>query len=150
MRREYPSAPIPSVGVVVCRGERVLLVLRGQEPSRGKWSIPGGVVEVGETVRNAARREVLEECGLEIEVGDVIDVIDSIVHDEEGKVRYHYTLIDLLATYVRGELMVGSDIDDARWVTEEELTEFDLTKLSLPVIHKALRRRRLDFSTQKD
>ena len=150
MRREYPSAPIPSVGVVVCRGDRVLLVLRGQEPSRGKWSIPGGVVEVGETVRDAARREVIEECGLEIEVRDVIDVIDSIVHDEKGKVRYHYTLIDLLATYVRGELMVGSDIDDARWVTEDELTEFDLTKTTLPVIRKALQRRKLDFSTRKD
>jgi 8-oxo-dGTP diphosphatase len=150
MLREYPSAPIPSVGVVVCKGDKVLLVLRGQEPSRGKWSIPGGVVELGETIREAARREVLEECGLEIDVGDVIDVLDSIVHDEKGSTRYHYTLIDLLATYVGGELRVGSDIDDARWVSEEELTKFDLTKSALPVIRKALKKSKLDFSTEKN
>jgi 8-oxo-dGTP diphosphatase len=147
MLREYPSAPIPSVGVVVCMGDKVLLVLRGQEPSRDKWSIPGGVVELGETIREAGRREVLEECGLEIEVGDVIDVVDSIVRDEEGRTEYHYTLIDLLATYIGGELTVGSDIDDARWVSEEELTKFDLTKSALPVIRKGLRKRKLDFST---
>lgn len=149
MRREYPSAPLPSVGVVVCAEDRVLVVRRGQEPSLGKWSIPGGVVELGETVREAARREVLEECSLEIEVGDVVDVLDSIVRDEKGRVRYHYVLVDLLATCVSGELTVGSDIDDARWVTEEELVELDLTKSLLPVVRKALRRRGLDLPTQK-
>jgi 8-oxo-dGTP diphosphatase len=147
MLREYPSAPIPSVGVVVCMRDKVLLVLRGQEPSRGKWSIPGGVVELGETIREAARREVLEESGLEIEVGDVIDVVDSIVRDEEGRIEYHYILIDLLATYIGGELTGGSDIDDARWVSEEELTKYDLTKSALPVIRKGLRKRKLDLST---
>jgi 8-oxo-dGTP diphosphatase len=146
MLREYPPAPLPSVGVIVCKEDKVLLVLRGQEPSQGKWSIPGGVVELGETVREAARREVREECGVEIDVGDVIDVIDSIVRDAKGKIRYHYTLIDLLATYVGGKLSVGSDIDDARWVSEEELTRFDLTKAALPVIRKALKERKLDFS----
>jgi ADP-ribose pyrophosphatase YjhB (NUDIX family) len=107
------------------------------------------VVELGETVREAARREVLEECSLEIEVGDVVDVLDSIVRDEKGRVRYHYVLVDLLATCVSGELTVGSDIDDARWVTEEELVELDLTKSLLPVVRKALRRRGLDLPTQK-
>ena len=150
MPREYPSAPIPSVGVVVCKGDRVLLVLRGQDPSRGKWSIPGGVVELGETIREAARREVLEECGLEIDLGDVIDVLDSIVHDEEGRIRYHYTLIDLLATYVEGKLRVGSDIDDARWVSEEELTRYDLTKSALPIIRQALKQGKLDLSSQRN
>lgn len=146
MPREYPSAPLPSVGIVVLKDDKILLVLRGREPSPGKWSIPGGVVELGETIREAAHREVSEECGLEIELGDVVDVIDAIVHDEKGEIRYHYVLIDLLATYVRGELMAGSDIEDARWVSEEELTTFDLTKATLPVIRIALRKSKLDFS----
>jgi 8-oxo-dGTP diphosphatase len=141
MRREYPSGPIPSVGVVVCKGDRVLLVLRAQEPSQGKWSIPGGVVELGETIREAGRREVLEECGLDIEVGQVVDVVDSIVKDEGGAIRYHYVLVDLLATSVSGSLVVGSDIADARWVSEEDLLAFDLTESTLPLIQKALRLR---------
>lgn len=139
MRRQYPSAPLPAVGVVVCKADKILLVLRGQAPSHGKWSIPGGVVELGETVREAARREVLEECGVEIEVGEVIDVVDSIVRDEKGTVQYHYALIDLLATYLAGDLTVGSDIADARWVSEDELAGFDLPKPTLLVILKALR-----------
>ncbi len=147
MSREYPLAPRPSVGVVVLKEDKVLLVLRGHEPSQGKWSIPGGVVELGETIREAARREVLEECGLEIEVGDVVDVVDAIVRDDKGAILYHYVLIDFLATSVRGELTVGSDIEDARWASEEELSEFDLTSAALPLIHKALRESKLDFST---
>ena len=107
-------------------------------------------MELGETFREAAHREVLEECGLEIEVGDIVDVVDAIVYDEKRRIQYHYILIDLLATYVRGELMVGSDIEDARWVSEEELTRFDLTKSALPAVRKALRKSKLDFSTQTD
>ena len=140
MRREYPSSPIASVGVVVLKENKVLLVLRGQEPSRGKWSIPGGVVELGETIREAARREVLEECGLDIRVGDVIDVIDAIVRDDKSAVRYHYVLTDLVADCVAGDLKVGSDIADARWVSEDELSEFDMTEPALAVITKALMR----------
>lgn len=143
MHRHYPSHPVPSVGVVVCKGDKLLVVLRGQEPSLGKWSIPGGVVELGETIREAACREVREECGLEIELGEVVEVLDAIVHDDHGGISYHYVLVDLLAGYVAGELSVGSDIDDARWVTEEELTHLDLTKFTLPVIRKALRKRTL-------
>lgn len=149
MQREYPSTPIPSVGAIVLKNDKILLVLRGQEPSRGKWSIPGGIVEPGETFREAVRREVLEECGVEIEVGDVVEVLDAIIRDQDGRVQYHYILIDLLATYVGGKLRVGSDIDDARWVTEEELPGFDVTKGALPVIRKALRKQNLDFSAQR-
>jgi len=140
MRRKYPLTPLPAVGVVVRKGDRVLLVLRGQEPSHDKWSIPGGVVELGESIREAARREVLEECGLEIEVGEVIDVIDSIVRDDNGAIRYHYVLVDMLATYVSGGLKVASDIADARWVSDDELSEFDLTRSALAVIRKGLAR----------
>jgi len=105
------------------------------------------VVELGETIREAARREVLEECGLEVEVRDIVDVVDAIICDEEGRIQYHYILIDLLATHVSGQLVIGSDIEDARWVSEEGLARFDLTKAALPVMRKALRKSKLDFST---
>lgn len=149
MQREYPSAPIPSVGVMVFKDREVLLVLRGQEPSKGRWSIPGGVVELGETIREAARREVLEECGVEIEVGDVVDVLDAVLRDEEGRVQYHYVLIDLMANYVRGDLSAGSDIVDVHWVKEEEVASFDMTARTPLVIRKAFRRRNLDLGAQR-
>jgi ADP-ribose pyrophosphatase len=149
MHREYPSRPIPSVGVIVFKSDEVLLVMRGQEPSKGKWSIPGGVVELGEPIREAARREVLEECGVEVKVGDVVDVLDSILRDEEGRVQYHYVLVDLVASYVKGELGVGSDIEDARWVREEQVASFDMTARTPLVIRKAFRERNLDFGEQR-
>jgi 8-oxo-dGTP diphosphatase len=145
MRREYPSAPLPSVGAVVFNGDQVLLVRRGQEPSRGKWSIPGGVMELGETVREAARREVMEECGVEIEAGDVIEVRDAIVPDEAGRIRFHYVLVDVIARYASGELRVGSDVDDARWVSKEDIVGFDLTPGLLPLLQSCLERGNLDF-----
>ncbi len=150
MSREYPSTPVPSVGVVLFKEDKMLLVLRGHEPSKGKWSIPGGVVELGETIREAAVREVLEECGLHVEIRDVVDVLDAIVRDERGQILYHYVLMDLLGICASGQLTVGSDIEDARWVSEEELTRFDLTEGVLPVIRKALSKRKLDYSAQKD
>lgn len=138
MHREYPSNPIPSVGAVVCDGDRVLLVLRGQEPSRGKWSVPGGVVELGESIAEAARREVLEECGLKIAPGEVIAVRDAIIHDEEGRIRFHYVLVDVVARCLGGELAARSDILDARWVPEGELAGYDLTKGLLSVLQLGL------------
>jgi 8-oxo-dGTP diphosphatase len=141
MRRQYPVAPIPSVGAVVRKGHRILLVRRAQEPSKGKWSIPGGVVELGETLQEAAKREVLEECGVQIDVGDVVEVRDAIVHDQPGRVRFHYVLVDVQARYLSGELTVGSDAEDARWVSEEELAGYDLSTGLLPVLHRCLRAR---------
>jgi 8-oxo-dGTP diphosphatase len=138
-RRKYPVAPIPSVGAVVLKGHRVLLVRRAHEPSKGKWSIPGGVVELGETLQEAAQREVKEECGVQIEVGDIVEVRDAIVHDQAGRVRFHYVLIDVEARYRSGELAVGSDAEDARWVSEEELAVYDLTEGLLPVLQRCLR-----------
>ena len=145
MRREYPSAPLPSVGAVVFNGDKVLLIRRGQEPSRGKWSIPGGVMELGETVRETARREVMEECGVEIEAGDVIEVRDAIVPDKAGRIRFHYVLVDVIARYVSGELRVGSDVEDARWVSKEDIVGFDLTPGLLPLLLSCLERGNLDF-----
>jgi ADP-ribose pyrophosphatase YjhB (NUDIX family) len=95
MKREYPETPIAGVGLVVVKGDKVLLVKRGKEPGRGRWGLPGGAVELGETVAQAAEREVDEECGIKIEIRDVIEVIDRIIPDDDGRIRYHYILIDL-------------------------------------------------------
>jgi len=139
MSREYPQTPLVGVGVVVTRGRQILLVKRGHEPGEGRWTIPGGLVELGETVREAAKREVAEECGIEIEVGDVVSVVDSIVKDNQGDTRFHFVLIDFQATHLRGELTPGSDALDARWVSPEELSGFDLPEMTRKVIEKALR-----------
>lgn len=138
MQRQYPAAPLVSVGVVVKDERRVLLVKRGQEPGKGRWSLPGGVVELGETLRQAARREVREECGLEVEPGPVVDIFEPILSDEEGKIRYHYVVIDLLARYQGGRLTIGSDILDARWVTLDELADFDVTEKAAQLIRRVL------------
>jgi 8-oxo-dGTP diphosphatase len=139
MNREYPEAPIVAVGVVLKRGPEVLLVQRLNEPSRGRWSLPGGAVELGETVREAARREVQEECGLQIEPGEFLAIVDRIVHDEAGRVRFHYVLIDLLAEYVSGELTPASDISDARWVRAEELAKLDVTEKASQIVREVLK-----------
>lgn len=145
MHREYPSAPLPSVGAVVCHGDKVLLVRRGQEPSRGKWSIPGGVMELGETVRETARREVMEECGVEIEAGEVVEVRDAIVRDDAGRIRFHYVLVDVIARYVSGDPRAGSDVEDARWASKEDLAKLDLSPDLPPLLQSCLERNNLDF-----
>ena len=139
MNREYPEVPIVAVGVVVKRGHEVLLVQRLNEPSQGRWSLPGGVVELGETVREAARREVQEECGLQIEPGEVLAVVDNIVRDDTGRIRFHYVLIDLLAEYVGGEPTAASDIGDARWVRAGEVEEFDVTERAGQLVREVLK-----------
>jgi len=138
VRREYPSGPVASVGVIVLRGKEVLLVRRGQEPSRGLWSTPGGVIELGETLREAARREVREECSIEVEPGEVIEVVERIFPDENGRIRFHYVLIDLAARYLAGEARPASDILECRWVRAEELESLELTQGLIPIIRKAL------------
>ena len=139
MKREYPEAPIAGVGVVVFKGDKVLLVRRGKEPSRGRWGLPGGAVELGETVAQAAEREVSEECGIEIEIRDVIEVIDRIIPDDDGQIRYHYILIDLLAEHRRGDPTASSDAAEVRWVLEKELNQLELSQATSRVIRKGLR-----------
>ena len=116
MTREYPAAPVCAVGAVVCYQGKVLLVRRGQEPAHGRWVIPGGGVELGETAEEAARREIREECGIEITVGPVAAVVDRIDRDEAGRVRYHYVIVDYFADYAGGSASPGTDVTDARWV----------------------------------
>ncbi len=138
MKREYPEAPIAGVGVVVVKEDKVLLVRRGKEPGRGRWGLPGGAVELGETVAQAAEREVDEECGIEIEIRDVIEVIDRIIPDDDGQIRYHYILIDLLAEHRRGDPIASSDATEVRWVLEKELDQLELSPATSRVIRKGL------------
>jgi 8-oxo-dGTP diphosphatase len=122
--------------VIIDRG-RVLLVKRGSPPMLGQWTIPGGVVELGETLRSAAEREAQEETGLTVHAGEVIEVIDRILPDESGRPQYHYVLVDFLCAVVGGEASAGSDAADAAWATEHELEKFKLEKKALEVIRKA-------------
>src|SRR5271165_5915305 len=121
MKRSYPDHPIIGVGAVIIDGGRVLLVRRATEPLKGEWSVPGGMLELGEKLRDGVRREVLEETGLVVEPGEVLDVFDSIFADNEGRTEYHYVLIDYLCVPVSGEPRAGTDVSDVRWVGEHEL-----------------------------
>jgi 8-oxo-dGTP diphosphatase len=136
MRREYPDAPIVGVGAVVIEGGKVLLVRRGQAPLKGEWSLPGGALELGETLRAGVAREVLEETGMVVVPGSIIEVLDRITHDEE-RVRYHYVLIDFVCHVSGGKLMSGSDADDSCWAKHTELAKFNLSPITLQVIEKA-------------
>lgn len=134
---EYPSAPVVAVGAVVLRGEQVLLVQRAEPPNAGWWSIPGGSVELGETLRAAAEREVREECDIEVQAGPVINVTELILPDAEGRVQYHYVLIDLLASYVRGEARPSSDAADVCWVSRDDLVGLSIVPRLRPLLEKA-------------
>jgi 8-oxo-dGTP diphosphatase len=141
LTRSYPNHPILGVGTVVWHGERVLLVQRGRPPREGQWSLPGGAQQLGETVADAARREVREEAGIEIEPGEPIATIDLIERDEDGSVRYHYTLVDFTAEAASAELTPGDDAADARWFGLDELAALGLWSETLRVIQLARGRR---------
>ena len=121
--RLYPDRPIVGVGVVVFRADRVLLIKRAKEPVSDRWSIPGGAQEIGETVREAALREVAEETGLEVEIVGLVDVVDGITRDADGRARYHYTLVDFAARWLSGEARAASDAAAVRWVPRGALAE---------------------------
>lgn len=127
MVREYPAQPLIGVGAVIVQDDQVLLVQRGREPGYGLWSLPGGLVELGETLAEAVRREVREECGLEVEVGPLIWWLDRIQRDPGGRVRYHYVLLDFLARPVGGTPRPGGDVLAVRWVGPADLAGLPLT-----------------------
>jgi 8-oxo-dGTP diphosphatase len=141
MKRDYPDRPIIGVGAVIVDDGRVLVVKRGTEPLKGQWSIPGGAVELGETLREAAAREVLEETGLIIEAGEVLEVFDSIYRDPGGRTQYHYVLVDFLCRRLHGESRAASDVSEARWITPAELPDLKMTPTAERVIRKALGQR---------
>jgi 8-oxo-dGTP diphosphatase len=141
MTREYPERPILGVGAVVVDRGRALLVRRGHEPARGQWSIPGGRVEPGETLRDAVRREILEETGLSIEVGRRLRILERIFRDDSARVKYHYVLIDYRAIPTGGALSASSDAADARYFTSRQLEKLGIADVTLQVIREALRDR---------
>jgi 8-oxo-dGTP diphosphatase len=142
MSREYPTRPIIAVGTVVWLGDRVLLVQRGRPPRQGQWSLPGGAQHLGESLADAARREVFEETGLTIELGDVVATVDSIERAPDGRVRYHYSLIDFTAEAQSAELVPGDDAADARWFALDQLAGLGLWSETLRIIELARARRR--------
>ena len=137
MSREYPDHPRVGVGAIVLHESRVLLVKRGQAPALGKWSLPGGLVDLGETTREAVAREVAEECGVRITVGDVAGVVERVVRDEAGRIRYHYVLVDYLALPEGTRVAPGSDAADVRWVEVDRLGELDTTEGLLDMVRRA-------------
>ncbi len=141
--REYPRSPMVGVGVVVVRGDRCLVARRGHAPSAGAWSLPGGRVEVGETLREAALRELAEECGpdLRVEIQGVAFVVDRISRDAAGRVRYHFVLVDFVAEDLSGEPRAGTDAHDVRWATPAELETMPTTANLASLVGEVLRRR---------
>ena len=157
MKREFPDHPLVGVGGVVVHRNRVLLIRRGSEPLKGEWSIPGGLIELGEELREGARRELREETGLEVEPLEAITVFDRIMYGatqhqvrpaakrrsparerkSSRRVRYHYVIVDYACRLKGGRLTPGSDVIDARWVRREDLTEYHLTEMATAVVNRA-------------
>jgi len=136
--REYPPVPLVGVGAIVVDGERVLLVQRGRPPALGKWSIPGGLVDVGEPVEAAVQREVAEECALAVRLHGLVGFVDRIVRDAAGRVQYHYVLLDFLATPESGTARAGSDARALRWSTLDEIRTLETTEGLDAMIRRAL------------
>jgi len=139
MKREYPDRPIVGVGAVIVDQGRVLLSRRGSPPLIGQWSLPGGVVELGETLRTAVERESLEETGLIVEAREVLEVFDRIIPGGDGRTQFHYVLVDFLCSVKGGELRAGGDVSEVAWAREDELEKFKLESPALGVIVKAFR-----------
>jgi ADP-ribose pyrophosphatase YjhB (NUDIX family) len=139
--RSNPDRPIVGVGVVVWRGSQFLLVQRGKEPNKGHWSIPGGAQQLGETVFAAAAREVLEETGLAVEVVGLVDVVDSIMRDDEGRVVYHYTLVDVVAESPAGDPVAGDDAAAVGWFELADLAGMGMWSETERIIREAALKR---------
>ncbi len=140
-RNEFPDRPVPAVGALVFRGDAVLLVKRGDEPSRGLWSIPGGSLELGETAEAAAERETSEETGVVVRSVRVAEVNSLVLRDPAGRVRWHYALIDVLCEWVSGEPFPATDADNARFIPLAELGEYDLTPTAREALERVARSR---------
>jgi 8-oxo-dGTP diphosphatase len=134
MKREYPDAPLVGVGAIIIEQDRVMLVKRAHPPLAGEWSIPGGALELGETLRQAAAREALEETGFVVEVAELLGVYDRILRDADGRVRYHYVLIDFLCRRIAGEPQAAGDAAEARWFTRGEVSQLSLAEDTAEVI----------------
>jgi 8-oxo-dGTP diphosphatase len=140
IERTYPDRPIVGVGAVIVRDDRVLVVRRATEPLKGEWSVPGGMLELGEKLKDGIVREVQEETGLLVEPTEVLDVFDSIFADPDGRTRYHYVLIDYLCRVVSGKALAATDVSEVRWVTASELDALKMREVTATVIRKGLAR----------
>ncbi|MGH9862373.1 MAG: NUDIX hydrolase [Candidatus Acidiferrales bacterium] len=136
--REYPERPVVGVGGVVVREGSVLLVKRGAEPLRGQWSLPGGAVELGETLEEAVVRELCEETGLAVRVLELVEALERITRDDTGRPHYHYVLLDYLCQAVGGTLHAGSDVVEVAWARPEEFASYSLSPPARAVCEKAL------------
>ena len=139
--RRYPKRPILGVGALIFRRDRILLVQRGREPLKGYWSLPGGVLEVGEQLKEAVASEVKEETGLDVEPAAVVEIFERIMRDRAGRPKYHYVLVDYLCKPAGGELRPADDASQAAWVRMKELSRLRLTEGTLAVIERAYARR---------
>jgi 8-oxo-dGTP diphosphatase len=138
--RVYPERPLVGVGVVVRRAGKILLIKRGQPPRQGEWSIPGGLVRLGEGMEDCALREVLEETGLSVRITGLIDVVDLIERDETSKVRYHYAMIDFVADWISGEARAGDDAVAVAWAGLDQLSSYGLWEKTAEIIRRGLAR----------
>jgi 8-oxo-dGTP diphosphatase len=135
--RRYPTRPFLGVGALIFEGRNILLVERAKQPLQGYWSLPGGIVEAGEKLEDAIRREVREETGLEIEPLEMFEIFERIMPDAEGRPEYHYVLIDYLCKVAGGHLAAASDVSSAAWVTEQDLAKYMVTEGTLDVVGRA-------------
>jgi 8-oxo-dGTP diphosphatase len=133
--RSYPDLPRVAVGAVVLKDNRVLLVRRAKPPAQGLWAIPGGSVELGETLQQAAEREILEETGITIQAKKPVYTFDLIEKDENNRIRFHYVIVDLMADYISGKPLPVDDADEVRWVSSEELKNLDVNPRTLTVLN---------------
>ena len=138
MAKEYPAAPVVGVGGVVVRDGRALIIKRAHEPRKGEWSIPGGTVEVGERLADAVTRELREETGLDVTVGPVIEMFDRIHRDPDGRVRYHFVIVDFRCEAPIGDPVAGTDALDVAWVTADELDAYGVNTHAAAVIRRGL------------
>lgn len=128
VKRLYPNQPVVGVGaIIVCNG-KILLEKRKSEPERGKWSVPGGLVELGESTEQAVIREVEEETGIVVENPKLVDVVDNIIFDEDGKIEYHFVIVDYFVRLKSGELKAADDAEELRWVALDDAEKYNITK----------------------
>jgi len=130
----YPERPRVAVGAIVFRNGAVLMVRRGKPPAEGLWAIPGGSIELGETLKEAAEREIREEAGIVIQAGEPVYAFDTVIRDDADRIRFHYVIVDLIGEYVSGELEPGDDARDARWVSPSELKTLTISPVTLKVL----------------
>ena len=154
---EYPDAPRVAVGALVLHEGRLLVVERGNPPAEGVWALPGGSVELGETMAEACEREVLEETGVVVRAGKVVHSFDAIVREDDGRVRFHYVIVDLECEYVSGDVVAGCDARSARFVTREEFAKLRSSRATVDLVHRVTAffgedgpARRLDSNCQRE